>query len=48
MVSAFRRPADLGGIEMYNGPSITPIEFDGPGNLRGAIALWTRVRPRNR
>ena len=51
-VSAPGRPYDLemqhierlAGIEIYTGPSDTPIEFDGAGNNCGSLVLWTKER----
>jgi hypothetical protein len=35
-------PKDLGGIEVYAGPSSTPPQFSGPNRGCGVIVVWTR------
>lgn len=35
--------ADLQAVEVYRGPSETPIEFLSTGNLCGVLILWTRT-----
>ncbi len=37
--------ADIEGIEVYNGPSQTPIQYQGTGSSCGAVLLWTRRSP---
>ena len=52
LVSSPGRPYDLeiqridrlAGVEIYTGPSDTPIEFDGSGNSCGSLVLWTKER----
>jgi len=43
-------PSDVEGIEVYSGPSETPIELEGMRSGCGVIAIWTRVgeRPKSR
>lgn len=43
-------PSDVEGIEVYSGPSETPIELEGYRSGCGVIAIWTRVgeRPNRR
>lgn len=36
-------PTDLEGIELYSGPSETPLEMAGPRSGCGVVAIWTRV-----
>jgi Carboxypeptidase regulatory-like domain/TonB-dependent Receptor Plug Domain len=39
-------PSDVEGVEIYSGPSETPIELEGMRSGCGAIAIWTRVGER--
>lgn len=34
----------IAGVEVYNGPAETPMEFDVAGNACGAVVLWTKER----
>ncbi len=35
-------PTDVEGIEVYSGPSQTPVEFEGVRSGCGVVAIWTR------
>lgn len=39
-------PSDVEGIEVYSGPSETPIELEGSRSGCGVIAIWTRIGDR--
>jgi hypothetical protein len=41
-------PSDVEGIEVYTGPSETPIELEGVRSGCGVVAIWTRVGERPR
>jgi hypothetical protein len=36
---------DVGGVEIYHGPSETPGEFLGSNSMCGVIAIWTNAGP---
>lgn len=37
------RPHELQAVEIYRGPSETPLEYSGTGGVCGALVLWSRT-----